>query len=92
MKTKYALTPTIKHYNCVVEAYGRAGRLAEAEDYISKMPLKPDVITWTTLLRGCLAKNDVKMAERAAESARKLNPKDNEVDSLMASIYRKGNR
>lgn len=86
MKTQYSLEPTIKHYSCVVDAYGRAGRFTEAEEYIAKMPIKPDIITYITLLRSCIFKNDVKTAERVVSKARQLNPNDRELESLTSLI------
>ncbi|KAL2346886.1 hypothetical protein Fmac_000886 [Flemingia macrophylla] len=44
------MKPQVKHYACMVDLLGRSGRLKEANDLIEKMPLKPNVGIWRTLL------------------------------------------
>ncbi|KAJ0702162.1 putative tetratricopeptide-like helical domain superfamily [Helianthus annuus] len=50
MKNVYNIEPNIKHYGCMVDLLGRAGRLKEAEEMINIMPMKADVVIWGTLL------------------------------------------
>ena len=42
MKRKYRITPSLKHYACVVDLLGRAGNLKDAYEFIQEMPIKPD--------------------------------------------------
>ena len=86
MKEKYEITPNVTHYNCVVDTLGRAGYLEESENLIKTME-SPDIITWKTLLGACRWNNDIERAERAAENAFKLDPKDASVYVLLANIY-----
>ena len=47
-----------QHYNCVVDALGRAGRLEEAEGLIKRME-EPNEVTWITSLGACRVAGDV---------------------------------
>ncbi|KAK0600909.1 hypothetical protein LWI29_019488 [Acer saccharum] len=58
--------PDIKHYGCLVDMLGRAGRLEEAEKIALEVPseITNDVI-WRTLLGACSFHGNVEMGERA---------------------------
>ncbi|KAK3197956.1 hypothetical protein Dsin_021371 [Dipteronia sinensis] len=58
--------PDIKHYGCLVDMLGRAGRLEEAEKIALQVPseITNDVI-WRTLLGACSFHGNVEMGERA---------------------------
>ncbi|GAA0155810.1 hypothetical protein LIER_13453 [Lithospermum erythrorhizon] len=53
MNTKYSIIPNLKHYACVVDLLGRAGKLDEALNFIHKIPLEPDSAIWGALLHAC---------------------------------------
>ncbi|KAL5770403.1 hypothetical protein ACOSP7_014557 [Xanthoceras sorbifolium] len=57
--------PDIKHYGCLVDMLGRAGRLEEAEKIALEVPseITNDVI-WRTLLGACSFHGNVEMGER----------------------------
>jgi pentatricopeptide repeat protein len=46
MSQDYHITPAMEHYCCMVDLLGRAGHLDEAEDFINKMPIKPNAAVW----------------------------------------------
>jgi pentatricopeptide repeat protein len=50
MQEKYGIVPRLEHYACMVDLLGRAGKLAEAYDMITKMPVEPDLFVWGALL------------------------------------------
>lgn len=58
--------PDVKHYGCLVDMLGRAGRLKEAEKIALEVPCEVtnDVI-WRTLLGACSLHGNVEMAKRA---------------------------
>ncbi|XAR57536.1 hypothetical protein NMG60_11025713 [Bertholletia excelsa] len=60
---KYGLTATVKHYGCLIDLLGRAGRLREAYDLIKKMPMKPNNTIWGTLLGACRIHSNADMAD-----------------------------
>jgi len=69
-----ATTPTLAHYNILVDILVRAGRLQEAEDAIASMSYDPTALTWMTLLGACRIHNDVERAERVSNKLLALDP------------------
>ena len=61
---KYGVSLILEHYACMVDLLCRCGLLKEAEDIISRMPMKPDVVVWRALLGGCKVHKNVKLAEK----------------------------
>ncbi|XAR63352.1 hypothetical protein NMG60_11023260 [Bertholletia excelsa] len=87
MKKDYNIEPNIEHYASVVDLLSRSGLLAEAEEFILAMPLKPDASIWGTLLSGCRASGNVKVAERASERIIELNSGDTGYYVLVSNVY-----
>jgi pentatricopeptide repeat protein len=53
MKTEFHIEPTIQHHTCIVDNYGRSGRLDEAERYLNSLRhrgIEANLITYKTLL------------------------------------------
>jgi pentatricopeptide repeat protein len=46
---RFRITPTTEHFNCIVDALARSGKLDEAENFIQKIP-EPNIVTWMSLL------------------------------------------
>ena len=73
MEKRFGLQPQVSHYNCVVDALGRAGRLDEAERVIKGMTNpKPNFITWIALLGACRWYSDKERAAANIHNARNL--------------------
>lgn len=87
MKSIYNVDPNIKHYGCMVDLLGRAGRLEEAEELIRSMPMKADVVIWGTLLAACRIHGNVEVGERAAESLAGVEPSHGAGRVLLSNIY-----
>lgn len=87
MCNDYGIVPMGKHYSCMVDILGRAGRLKEAEDVILTMPLKPSASMWGALLAACRISCNVQVAERAAEHCLKLESRNAGVYVLLSDIY-----
>ncbi|CAK9173676.1 unnamed protein product [Ilex paraguariensis] len=87
MKGLYNVDPNIKHYGCMVDLLGRAGRLGEAEDLIKSMPMKADVVIWGTLLAACRTHGDTEIGERAAEHLARVEPSHGPSRVLLSNIY-----
>ncbi|KAL0388670.1 UNVERIFIED_CONTAM: Pentatricopeptide repeat-containing protein, mitochondrial [Sesamum radiatum] len=87
MKIIYSLEPNIKHYGCMVDLLGRAGRLKEAEELIKSMPMKADVVIWGTLLAACKMHGNTDIGERAAENLAKVEPSHGPSRVLLSNIY-----
>lgn len=87
MCNDYGIVPTEKHYSCLVDILGRAGRLTEAEEMISTLPLAPTASIWGALLAACRIFTNVEVAERAAEAYLKLDPQNAGVYVSLSDIY-----
>lgn len=87
MKSVYNLEPNIKHYGCMVDLLGRAGKLKEAEELIRSMPMKADVVIWGTLLAASRTHGNTEIGERAAESLAELEPSHGPSRVLLSNIY-----
>ncbi|KAI5683749.1 hypothetical protein M9H77_04977 [Catharanthus roseus] len=72
MKKDYGIEPNYRHYCCMVDLLGRAGRLEEAEKFINDMPLKPDGLVWGTLLAACQVHGNIDLGKLAAEKVMEL--------------------
>ncbi|KAL2349240.1 hypothetical protein Fmac_003240 [Flemingia macrophylla] len=67
MTDEYGIVPSIKHYGCMVDLLGRAGRLDEAYRFIDKLPIKPTPILWRTLLSSCSSHCSVEMGKQVIQ-------------------------
>eukprot|EP00250_Pteridium_aquilinum_P018648 c24150_g3_i1 orf=135-2882(-) len=53
MSEEYGITLSLKHHSCLVDLFGRAGRLDEAVLMMNMMPTQPDFVAWSTVLGAC---------------------------------------
>ncbi|KAL1327663.1 hypothetical protein HN51_037673 [Arachis hypogaea] len=53
MTREYKIEPRLEHYGCLVDLFARAGRIEEAMNLVSEMPMKPDDVIWRSLLDAC---------------------------------------
>jgi pentatricopeptide repeat protein len=53
MEDRFGVQPGEDHYACMVDLLGKAGRIEEAEELISRMPFRPGVLVWQALLGAC---------------------------------------
>ncbi|KAK5772154.1 hypothetical protein PVK06_048427 [Gossypium arboreum] len=78
---------SIEHYCCVVDLFGRAGRLAEAENFILASGFKNNPIVWRALLSSCRVYKDSVAGKRAAMKVIELEPQDSSSYVLLHNIY-----
>jgi len=87
MKRDRRNSPRIEHYGCLVDLYGRAGRLEEAWDVIQKMPMKPNEVVFGSLLAACRTQGDVELAEKVMKYLVELYPGRDSNYVLFSNIY-----
>ncbi|XP_060217724.1 pentatricopeptide repeat-containing protein At5g19020, mitochondrial [Lycium barbarum] len=87
MTKLYNVKPNVKHYGCMVDLFGRAGRLKEAEELIRSMPMEADIIIWGTLLAACRTHGSTEIGERAAENLARVEPSHGPSRVLLSNIY-----
>ncbi|KAK7852426.1 pentatricopeptide repeat-containing protein, partial [Quercus suber] len=87
MKDVYGIEPVIEHYGCMVDLYGRAGKLQKVYDFVCQMPISPTAIIWRTLLGACSIHGNVKLGEQVKERLSELEPSDSGDHVLLSNIY-----
>ena len=97
--TDYGVSPTIEHYNCMVQLLGQFDCLKEAKVMLQTMTIVTDMCSsWLTLLiacrcfgnidRGKLCKwGNIELGRYAFERAIQLDEKDVSVYVCMCNIY-----
>ncbi|XP_042447971.1 putative pentatricopeptide repeat-containing protein At5g09950 [Zingiber officinale] len=68
----HSLVPQIEHYSCVIDLLGRTGKLDEMEDFIIRMPLRPNDMIWRTVLVACHRSKDGAKREIAKQASKML--------------------
>ncbi|KAK8588781.1 hypothetical protein V6N13_087676 [Hibiscus sabdariffa] len=92
MKKEYGIEPRLEHYGCVVDLLGRAGKLAEAEKFVLRMPVKPNAPVWGALLGACRIHKNAEIAERVGNILIPLLPEHSGYYVLLSNIYARTNR
>ncbi|XP_027173932.1 pentatricopeptide repeat-containing protein At1g31430 [Coffea eugenioides] len=95
MKNVYHIEPKLEHYGCLIDLFGRAGLLGEAQDMIANIPNKDNKIVvplYGALLSACRTYGDVDMGERIANILIQIQCSDSSTHSLLANIYASANR
>ncbi|KAG4924287.1 hypothetical protein JHK87_049827 [Glycine soja] len=68
MTKEYNVEPKLEHYGCLVDLFARAGRIDEALNLVSEMPIKPDAVIWRSLLDACCKQHaSVELSEEMAK-------------------------
>ncbi|KAJ0539067.1 putative tetratricopeptide-like helical domain superfamily [Helianthus annuus] len=89
---KYGLSANVKHYGCLIDLLGRAGRLVEAYRIVTKMPMRPNDTIWGALLGACTVHSDLIMANRVLERIKLQDSCDSSCYVLMSNIYAASDR
>lgn len=87
MSQDYGITPTIKHFTCMVDLLGRSGRLAKALKILQTMSVQPDSAAWECFLGACQKWGNVELGRQGFECAITLNKEQSAPYILMSNIY-----
>ena len=68
--------PKLEHYATMVDLFGRAGKLREAEAFIESIPIEPGISIYKALLSACLIHGNKDIAIRTAKKLLELYPYD----------------
>uniref|UniRef100_A0A0A0KFD3 Pentatricopeptide repeat-containing protein n=1 Tax=Cucumis sativus TaxID=3659 RepID=A0A0A0KFD3_CUCSA len=68
--------PKLEHYATLVDLFGRAGKLYEAEAFIESIPIEPGISIYKALLSACLIHGNKDIAIRTAKKLLELYPYD----------------
>ncbi|XP_020583134.1 pentatricopeptide repeat-containing protein At1g08070, chloroplastic-like [Phalaenopsis equestris] len=87
MSRDYGIMPSLKHYGCIVDLYGKAGRFKEAMEVIRFMPMKPDSVIWVALFSACRTHGDRELGELMSANVIKLFADDSCGYLLLSDAY-----
>ncbi|XP_024928629.3 pentatricopeptide repeat-containing protein At1g74630-like isoform X2 [Ziziphus jujuba] len=87
MQKDYGIEASIEHYGCMVDMLGKAGRLEEAYQLITSMPIPSNDAVWGALLAACRTHGNVDMAERVVKRLLELKPDEGGYYILLRDIY-----
>ncbi|KAK8923997.1 Pentatricopeptide repeat-containing protein [Platanthera zijinensis] len=92
MTDEYGIHPSVEHYGCMVDLYGRAGLLEKAYEFVLEMPIKPNSVIWRTLLGACSIHGNVELAEDVKMRLAELEPDDSGDHVLLSNAYAKAGK
>lgn len=92
MFPKYNIQPLVEHYACMVGVLSRAGRLSEAAELISKMPIEPNAKVWGPLLNGASVSGDVELGKFVCDHLFEIEPENTGNYIIMANLYSQAGR
>ncbi|KAH0901798.1 hypothetical protein HID58_041301 [Brassica napus] len=87
MTDDYGIQPQQEHYACLVDLFGRAGRLKEAYETVKGMPFAPDGGVWGTLLGACRLHKNVELAKVASRRLMDLDPGNSGYYVLISNAH-----
>ncbi|EOA29957.1 hypothetical protein CARUB_v10013060mg [Capsella rubella] len=92
MTKVYGLNQELEHYAAVADLLGRAGKLEEAYDFISKMRVEPTGSVWSTLLSSCSVHKNLELAEKVSEKIFSIDSENMGAYVLMCNMYASNGR
>ncbi|CAL1352911.1 unnamed protein product [Linum trigynum] len=87
MQNVHGLKPTVQHYTCMVDLYGRAGRLDEAKRFIAENGISHLTAVWKSLLSSCRLQKNAEMGKWACDRLLELEPLDQGSYVLCSNIF-----
>lgn len=85
--TNHGIVCQLDHYACMVDILGRAGRIQEAQDFISKMPIEPDFVVWSSFLGSCRKHGATQFAKLASNKLKELDSSNSLSYVQMSNLY-----
>ncbi|KAK9149314.1 hypothetical protein Scep_008071 [Stephania cephalantha] len=84
---QHGLRPTLDHYACMMNLYGRSGHMKEVMDMLKAMPDKPNQLIWSTLLSVSRINKEIDHAEVAAKHLFELDSQNAEPYIMLSNMY-----
>ncbi|XP_020580526.1 pentatricopeptide repeat-containing protein At4g21065-like [Phalaenopsis equestris] len=63
MEWEFGIKPELVHYGCIADLFARTGHLHRAYEFISSMPMEPNLKILGSLLSACSVHGDLKLGE-----------------------------
>lgn len=87
MQEEYGIKPSLKHYGCMVDIFGRAGYLEKAYDFIKNMQLRPDASIWGALLGACRIHGNIELGKFASDRLFEVDSENAGYYVLLSNLY-----
>ncbi|KAK9100141.1 hypothetical protein Scep_023571 [Stephania cephalantha] len=87
LMSDYGITRGPEHYACLVDLFGRAGKLEEALEFIKGMPVEPGPAEWGALLGACMVHKNKALAQIASDNLFKLDSESVGYHVLLSNIH-----
>ncbi|XP_031475000.1 putative pentatricopeptide repeat-containing protein At3g01580 [Nymphaea colorata] len=87
MVTDAVIKPEAEHYACVVDMLARAGRLSEAEKFVTHIVEEPSSSLYGAFLSGCRLYGHVNFVEHVVHMVPDGDPADPGHSVLLSNIY-----
>jgi pentatricopeptide repeat protein len=92
MERDHNISPTEKHYACVVDLLSRAGRLEEAGAFVKQMPFEPGSAVLEALLSGCRTHKNIDMGIQTADRLLHIDSMNPGIYVVLSNIYAEARR
>jgi pentatricopeptide repeat protein len=87
IKGKHGFNPWLEHYGCMVDLYGRAGRLDDAVNFINTMPVEPHEGVWGALLNASQIHKNVELGKYVMDKLTAIESENDAAHVLLSNIY-----
>ncbi|KAL2254696.1 pentatricopeptide repeat-containing protein At3g12770-like [Sesamum indicum] len=87
MTEVWNIIPSLKHYACVIDLLGRAGRLNEAYSLMKGMHLQPGLEIYGSLLTACRTHKNFELGVEISRELFQLKPNDAGYYVLLSNMY-----
>ncbi|PNY00382.1 pentatricopeptide repeat-containing protein mitochondrial-like [Trifolium pratense] len=75
------------HYTCLIDLFGRAGRLKEAFNIIEGLGKEASLSVWGALLAGCREHGNTDIGKVVADKILETEPENAGIYSLLSNMY-----
>ncbi|XP_015875769.3 pentatricopeptide repeat-containing protein At4g21065-like [Ziziphus jujuba] len=86
MEEVYGFNPSVEHLTCMVDLYGRAGRLNETKEFIDKNGISHLSSVWKSFLSSCWLHKNIEMGKWVSDKLLQLEPSDAGSYVLLSNI------
>lgn len=87
MREDHGIVPTLEHFNSMVDLFGHAGHLSEAEDLLESIPMAFNSVGWTSLLGSCRKYGNADVGLRCFDRVVAMDSGKAAAYVLMSNIY-----
>ncbi|XP_043700411.1 pentatricopeptide repeat-containing protein At5g15340, mitochondrial [Telopea speciosissima] len=83
----YGIEPKVEHYACIVDLFGRAGRLEDALALVREMPIPPNEVVLGSLLASCSLHGKLQLGEHLLQELIQIDPCNADYHVLLSNMY-----